>query len=406
MPRPPSAGPLIDPWWWAFDPRRSLRARATVLVLAGTLLFTAAFSWAAGAVLQRVLAAQLGTHFESLAFQVADKLDRTIYERYRTLTLGSGLAAIRDHSAQPDERRRVLQALQEASPDLVWIGIADPAGRILAGTGRMFEDTSAANRAWFRSAREMPYAGPLREIPELTRSGPNDPTPDADSLPRFLDLAVPLPGADGTFAGVLGAHLRWNWSREVHLSVIPDALARERIGATVYAGNDPLLDSGASGWSHPPDAPAIEDQRRARGYTIEATSLGTTYLTGFARSRGFREFRGLGWLAVVRQPVDRAFAPVSALRGRIAAWGIALSFAAAGAAWLLTAQHARRLRSLRASAVRIQEGDVLAVLPRPPGDSELARTCGALGDLVEDLRARPPASAPSAPSAPPRPPVA
>lgn len=397
MPSSPSASPLLDPWWWALDPRRSLRARAAGLVLAGTLLFTAAFSWAAGAVLQRTLAAQLGTHFESLAFQVADKIDRTIYERYRTLTLGSGLAAIRDHTIPPAERRRVLQTLQEANPDLAWIGIADPTGRILAGTGRLFEDTSAANRAWFRSAREMPYAGPLREIPELTRTGPDDPTPDADSLPRFLDLAVPLPGADGTFAGVLGAHLRWNWTRDVHLSVIPDTLARERIGATVYAGNEPLLDSGASGWSHPPDAPAIEDQRRARGYTIEPTSLGTTYLTGFARSRGFREFRGLGWLAVVRQPVERAFAPVAALRRSIAQWGVALSFAAAGAAWLLAAAHARRLRSLRASAVRIHEGDILAVLPRPPGHSELARTCGALGDLVEDLRARPSAPAPTAP---------
>jgi hypothetical protein len=402
MPSPVSAGPLLDPWWWAFDPRRSLRARAAGLVLAGTLLFTAAFSWTAGAVLQRLLAAQLGAHFETLAFQVADKIDRTLYERYRTLTLGSGLTAIRDHSAPVEERRRVLQALQEASPDLVWIGVADPSGRVLAGTGRRFEDTSVANRAWFRSAREVPYAGPLREIPELTRTGPGDPVPDADNLPRFIDLAVPLPGADGTFAGVLGAHLRWNWTRDVHLSVVPDTLARERIGVTVYAGNDPLLDSGASGWSHPPDAPAIEDQRRARGYAIEPTGLGTTYLTGFARSRGFREFRGLGWLAVVRQPVDRAFAPVAALRRNIATWGIALAFAAAGAAWFLTAHHARRLRSLRASAVRIHEGDVLAVLPRPPGDSELARTCGALGDLVEDLRARP---TPAPPPAPPRSPA-
>ena len=56
--------------------------------------------------------------------------------------------------------------------------------------------------------------------------------------------------------------------------------------------------------------------------------------------------------------------------------------------WILAGRHARRLRSVRAAAERIQEGDILAVLPRPKGQSETAGMCGALGDLVEDLRAK------------------
>ena len=162
------------------------------------------------------------------------------------------------------------------------------------------------------------------------------------------------------------------------------------MGGTVYAGAEVLLDSGASGWTRPPEPPTLPEDRRLRGHFLERTTEGTAYLTGFARSRGHREYRGQGWITVVRQPVARAFAPVTALRRSIALWGCGLSLAAMCLAWLLAHQHARRLRSIRASAERIHEGDILAILPRPPGNSELARMCAALGNLIEHLRARVP----------------
>ena len=115
---------------------------------------------------------------------------------------------------------------------------------------------------------------------------------------------------------------------------------------------------------------------------------GTTYLTGFSRSRGHREYRGIGWLIAVRQPVDRALSGVRALRRGVNLWGGAIGVAATVAAWIIAGRHARRLRSVRAAAERIQEGDILTVLPHPKDKSELAAMCGALDDLVEDLRAR------------------
>lgn len=372
-------------WWWILDPRQSLRARAALLVGAGMLAITAVLTWSTGALYRRALEPQLSSQLESMAFQLTDKLDRAIYERYRTLTLGAGLPQVRQASGTSAERRRVLETLQESSPDFAWIGIADPTGRIVAATAGTLVGASAENRLWFRSAQETAYAGGLREIPELGRSNG---TRSESSPARYLDLAVPLVSPDGEFAGVLGAHLRWDWAHDVLLSIVPETLTRDRIGATVYAGNDVLLDSGASGWTHPPDPPNIGELRRVRGAFVEHTTLGSSYVTGFTRSRGFREYRGLGWMTVVRQPVAQAFAPVDRLRRSIAGWGCMVSLGAMSAAWVLAGRHARRLRSVRTAAQRIHEGDILAVLPRPPGQSELARMCGAVGDLVEDLRAR------------------
>ena len=386
--RPSSPPPATSPaWWWVFDPAHSLRARAALFAGAGTLALTFLLSWITGALYERSITNHVGRTFETLAFQVSDKLDRSIFERYRTLLLAANLTPIRDAAAGNSARTNVLDSLLETSVEFAWIGLTDSSGRIVAATNRLFEGTSAENRTWFRSGRELPFVGSLRENAELAREAA--PTTEGERSTRFFDVAVPVTGADGQFAGVLAAHVRWNWSNDVQMSVVSESAARERIGVTVYgSGRDVLLDSGSSGWSQPPEAPTLTDSRRFRGAMLEDTASGTRYLTGFARSRGFREYRGIGWLTVVRQPIDRVLADVANLRRGIVLWGSVLTLVAGITSWIIAGSHARRLRSIRAAAERIHEGDVLALLPRPRGESEISTMCGALGDLIEDLRAK------------------
>jgi HAMP domain-containing protein len=238
-------------------------------------------------------------------------------------------------------------------------------------------------RPWFRIGRQQPYAGPLTEIPDLARELQ---LADRSEAPKYLELAVPVQGNNGERVGVLGADVQWEWAREVQLSVVPEAARRERIGLTVYAiTGDVLLDSGGSGWSRPPDPPEL-GPRSFRGSLVENAAGGTTYLTGFARSRGHREFRGLGWLVVVRQPVERALAPTRELRHRILGWGMAFTGILATVSWIAAGRLARRLHGIGAAAERIRQGDVLTVMPRPRGESEIAHMCGALGDMVDDFR--------------------
>jgi hypothetical protein len=374
-------------WWWIFDPRYSLRARAALLAGGGMLVFTLLLTSMAGAVFRRALERQLGGQFETSAFQVGDKLDRAIYERSRTLLLAAGMAGLRDATTPPAERRRLLETIQESSPDFAWIGFADATGRVVAGTSRLFEDTNVGTRAWFLGGRERPFFGSLLERPDLAREIPNSDDPETGK--RFLDLAVPLTDAAGRFVGVLAAHLRWQWAQDVQRSVIAEAGRPGQITVTVYSANrEVLLDSGASSWAQPPEPPASIDARRQRGIVVEDTPEGTRFLTGFSRSRGFRDYRGIGWLTLVRQPAATAFAPVEHLQRAISLRGVALSMVAAVAAWVIAGRFTRRLMSVTAAADRIREGDVLTVLPPPTGTGEMDRMCGALGNLVEDLRAK------------------
>ena len=385
MPAPyPSPTPS---WWERLDPRRSLPAAAT-LFFAGcggalVLILTAG----AGKIHHAHLARQLGPAFENLAFQIADKLDRTVYERTRQLQFTAKLAAFRTAEAPLAERQAILESLHDASSDYAWLGFADPKGNILAASQRLFIGEKAADAAWFRGGRQQTFVGGVREFPALASELPSTGTATA----RFLDLGVPVNSAQGTLLGVLGAHVRWSWARDVQLSVIPESARRERLGVTIYsADRNVLLDSGGSGWTEPPDVPGnLSEKPGTRGTLTENTSGGTLYLTGYARSRGFRDYRGQGWLVIVRQPVGDAFAAVHELRQLILRLGTGAVVALSILCWIFVARFERRLRAVRTAAGRISEGDVLALLPQPHGDSEFDRMCGALGDMVEKFRQRP-----------------
>jgi HAMP domain-containing protein len=373
-------------WWWIFDPRLSLRARAALVTGISALAFTLVATALAGTLVRRSLERQLGANFESLAFQFGDKLDRVILARHRDLQFAAGLPLMRQGATPAAERRKLLELVQDNARDFAWIGFADASGNVRAATAGVFEGTTVASRPWFLIARERNYTAGPGELPALT----NELSPGSEArATRYLDLAVPVLTGEGPLLGVLGAHLHLDWMREVQFSVVPETARREHIGVTVYsATGDVLLDSGGSGWTQPPAAPALSDARQFRGTLRESAVGGTDYLTGFARSRGYREYRGLGWLIVVRQPADLALAPARELQTTLLGWGVVLTVALVVVSWISAGRLSRRLRGMGRAADRIRDGDVLTILPRPKGDGELARMCGAIGDLVEDLRAK------------------
>jgi hypothetical protein len=296
------------------------------------------------------------------------------------------------------ERRAAIEGLIIAAPDYAWIGFADANGRVIAATQHLFEGTAVETTAWFRGTRRQPFAGSVREFPELARDTPNA----TEERPRYLDLAVPVTEVTGRFIGVLGAQLPWAWARDVQRSVVSDTARREHIGVTLYAPTgEALLDSGATNWTEPPEVPALADKTSARGYFIERVPGDTDYLTGYVRTKGYREFRGANWLIAVRQPVADAFAPALEMQRWIARVGAGFTIVIVVLSWVIAGRFARRMAAVTAAAGRIRSGDVLTLMPRPPGRGEIQDMCGALDEMVADFRAKqensgsPPANSPA-----------
>jgi HAMP domain-containing protein len=372
-------------WCWALDPRRNLCLRAVLVFGGGALALTLLASLLAGALFRRQLEAQLGRTFETLAYQMSDKLDRTIAERLRDVQVIADLAPIRDPAAPAAERRRVLDAFRESSPDYAWLGLVDNAGTVVAAAQGLFEGTPMDGRTWFRRTRAQPYAGDVYKDDELAKLLPS---PDGEAM-RFLDVAAPVRGLAGQTIGVVGAQVHWAWARQVQYSVVPAAARREHLGVTVYAADGKcLLDSGASGWSEPLDAPKVPGPRQFRGYFWESGPGGDAFLTGYARSRGFRDFQGLGWVVTVRQAARDVLAPVRELQASILRWGVGLVALFALWGWFFAWRLTRRLHAMAAAADRIRGGDILSVLPLPRSQDEFGQMSAALGEMVDGLRQR------------------
>ena len=372
-----------DDWWWIFDPRQSLRARVVVIFGGLALAFSLLLGWTAETFFRRQLNRQLGPSFETLAFQIGDKLDRALDERLRALQLAGRLTSLRNPAASVEERRAVLDALLTAAPDCAWIGFADGEGRIVAAAPQLFESRPVADSAWFRGARRMPFVGGVHESADLARELPNL----GEEKPRFLELAVPVNDARGNFIGVLGAQLRWSWARDTQHSVVSEAARREHIGVTIYAPDgEVLLDSGVSSWTLPPDAPRVANQAGSRGYFLENVPGEAEFFTGYARTKGYREFRGANWLITVRQPVADAFADARTVHRRIVWTGATFTAVIIVLGWLIAGRIARRMAAVTSAAGRIRSGDVLSLMPRPSGRGEVQVMCGALGDMVDELR--------------------
>lgn len=381
----PPTTPARDPddWWWIFDPRQSLRARAVLIFGGLALAFSLLLGWTAETFFRQHLSRQLGPTFETLAFQIGDKLDRALDERLRALQLAASISPLKNPATPVAERRAVLDALLNAAPDCAWIGFADREGRIVAAAPQMFEGSPVGDTAWFRGARRQSFAGSVREDAELARALPSS----GIEKSRFLDLAVPVNDAQGNLLGVLGAHVRWSWARDTQHSVVSEAARRERIGVTIYAPDgEALLDSGVSNWTLPPDAPKVGEKKGARGYFVENVPGEAEFFTGYARTNGFREFRGANWLVAVRQPVADAFAAAGHVHRRIMWAGATFTLVIIVLSWLIAGRIVRRMAAVASAADRIRSGDILTLIPRPTGNGEVQAMCGALGDMVDDFR--------------------
>lgn len=371
-----------EPGWWVVDPRQSLRARAVFIFSASAAAFVLLLIWIAGVLLHRDLEQQAGRSYETLAFQISDKLDRALFERTRELQFAASLLAFHSPETPAAERRQLVEAIQTTSTDYAWVGIIDYDGKVEVATQRLYEGESRSNQIWFRAARDKPFVGNLHEDLELTRATS---VPGSEPL-HYLDVAVPITRA-GQWMGFLVGQWRWTAAREIQLSVVPENIRRENLNVTIYASNhEVLLDSGGSGWTEPPKPPSPPDRARNRGFLREQVPEGTNYFTGYARTRGYRDFRGLNWLVVVRHASPDVFAPVRHLRLSLARWGIAFVVIIGISSWFFATQFTRRLRALAAAADRIRSGDTLALMPLPRGPRELAHVCSAIGELIEDLR--------------------
>lgn len=298
-----------------------------------------------------LLRIQISEKLGDLAYQATDKLDQGMFERYREVQLMASRKSITDPAVPLAVKQALVDQIYDSYRYYAWIGIADLQGRVLVSAKGILTGADASARPWFINALNgSNNVGDLHEAKMLAKILP----PPASGEPlRFIDVAFPYVDNDGKVAGVLGAHLSWEWARTVEQSVITPAARRSRIDALIIANDGKVL-LGPKG---------------LQGTTLDLASLGAStmannhsapthfgdqreYLVGISKSQGRPPFPGFGWTVLVRQDAEEALATVRAMQRRVlwSGFSIALLFS------LFGVYNARRVsRPLRRLAADVRD---------------------------------------------------
>ncbi|HSK38527.1 MAG TPA: cache and HAMP domain-containing protein [Arenibaculum sp.] len=359
---------------------RSLETILTVGITALSTLSTLAVGILAVGQTGTAMQAGAGNDLLGAAAEVADRLDRDMFERWRDIRLVVDLQAVQGS----DALRGTLETLKASIPEYAWIGLAGTDGRVIASTDGLLEGVDVSSRPWYRAGSQAAFAGNVHEAELLAQKLPGT----SGEPERFVDVAMPVARPDGVPIGVLGAHLSWSWAAGIELSVLGEprrggaqALILDKAGTVIMGPKE------IEGRTLELAALRAGRQGAARHF-IETWPDGGRYLTAVAPTRGYDDYPGLGWVVLVRQDAGTAFAPLRRMQTVTGLTALAMALLAAIGGRMLAAWVARPLRGLVAAAAAISKGDAAAPVPHTRNFAEANRLGTALVGIAAQLRRR------------------
>jgi PAS domain S-box-containing protein len=366
------------------NPRRSLNARLIWNTTGMVLALCSILSLVVGYVGSRQLEITRGQFLQELAYQMGDKLERGMFERYKDIQILSTLETITQPNYPLAERRILLEKLQNVYPNYAWIGLTDTEGDIVASTKGLLEGKNAAQRPWFQFARTKTYVGDVHEALLLAKLLPNQ----SNEPLRFVDVAAPVRDSQGRFQGVLGAHLNWEWATKVKRSLLESVAKEKSIEIFILSQNGYVLLAPPGFKEEQLNLSNWQKTHAASGYSLDTWSDREQYLTGFAYTQGYESYPGLGWVILVRQRKDVAFAVVRSLQEQILFSGLFLGCLFAVLSWFNARRISQPIASLSQIADRIRQGETRVNIPLFKGKDELATLSKSLSYMISTLNER------------------
>lgn len=358
----------------------SLRLQLGIAMALLCFVMVAMVATAAAYIAREQAKDSIGGDVAELARTIADRLDRGMSGRFQDAALLSELDPLRDvwTGNDPAAVRQVLEQLKKKTSNTTWIGFATPDGIVKAATGSTLEGASVANQSWFRAGKRGIIAKDVQEANVDPLGGPSL----GDEAQRFVDVAAPVNGSNGELAGVLGIRVNWRWAADLlksSLSVL-DPASETEVSIFAWDGRV-LLGSDIAGL---PEDRLREILRRGAG-SFNDTSGKAPALAGYAVTRGYGAFPGLGWIVVARQPAAIAFAPGNQLVLTILAIGLVVGGVGSAMASAITRRISHPIRTLAQEADRIGRDAGSVMLPHVSGSWEITQLSNALRSLLRRL---------------------
>lgn len=314
----------------------------------------------------------------AMAQTMANRLDQSMFERYREIKNIASLEPLRSvWTGDAANARAILSQMQSSLGDYAWLGVAAPDGTVRAATRGMLESVSVAQRPWFANGLKGATVEDVHDAKLLDGLLRRDP----DAAPfRFVDIAMPLYGANGALAGVLGAHLSWNWASEVRSHLL-QKYDRQLESDIWVLGRDGNLLLGPQRAGAVPAA-WLHAARSGKPATFRDMSGERPMLTTLVATQGEGEYPGLGWIVASRRPVDVALAPANRLALTIGLLGTLIAALGAAFAWFLAGTVTSPLTRLCRAIDLIGRDPGADSVARQHGSRDLLQLSGAVRSLL------------------------
>lgn len=199
----------------SFVSRLSLRSRFILLIAILVFATTLLLSWVASRESAQQMEANIGNAASEAAYQMVDKLDRSMDARIKEVKLLLGIQAF-TNGTDISLLREQLELLQSNHNVVSWIGFTDTEGTVQAATGGILEGHSIAQRPVFLEGSQALWIGDVHEAVLLAQLLPN---PSGEAL-KFVDIATPVYDRAEELQGVLAVHLSWEWAEYVQQSML------------------------------------------------------------------------------------------------------------------------------------------------------------------------------------------
>ncbi len=376
------------------DPRCSLASAIGWLVFALSIgLVLVASVWVDDIVRTNLLD-QRGRQLNRTADRIAAELNLNLALRLQSVRALAAMLATELRDENQATLRKILENLQQASPEFAWIVVANPQGRLLAATHGVVEGASVADRSWFALGLKASRIGDARLAPTAVNTSPaaTDETPGS-----FVNLSAPVIDPKGNTVGVIGTQLSRRWlldlagslGQEVRESAGTELLLDQNgtvlIGPASLKGKRWEITLESTDTAAPTvavNAPRGSVERSSR---VERLADGRRYLVAQATPGASDALHALGWRVVVIQPLQDATQRARILQTQITAILLGLGLLAALLGVLLARRITRDLDAIARSADAVRTGATQRIAV-PPGRNEAARLGRALDELLTSLQ--------------------
>lgn len=359
----------------------SLQRRVVVMIVVLIALLAAVLSVSIGWRTAEDFKKQEGTTLAATAYMMTSRLDQYMWGRSVEVRMLAELNEFKDRQ-NPAAAEALLNRLQMNIAAFSWIGVTDDKGTVWAATNHILVGQSIAARPVFQEGIKGEFIGDVHDAVLLAKLLPN---PSGEPM-KFVDISMPIKDNAGKTIGVLAAHLSWKWAEQLKQSMFQPMIDRRQGEIFIISRQEgSVLLGPAEMLGQKLELTSVKKALQGQsGWLQEVWPDDAAYITGFDIGEGYLDYKGLGWVVLIRQPVELAHAAANRLQQFI--WLLAAFFASlfALAGWYFSGAITKPIVKLARTADRLRFGGK-EIIETPKGIREIEQLADSLRELVDSV---------------------